>query len=72
MPVIDEIVAGRRIVYKHSEVHLLRGVTPASLRLNHKIKRMFGGDVLPDQDTGAFGDKHSVGENREWVDAKVS
>lgn len=51
VPVIDEIAADGRIVYKHSEVHSLFGVTLAGLRLIHEAKRVFGGDVLPDQDT---------------------
>lgn len=50
VPMVDEIVASGRIVYKHSEVHSLRGVTPTDLRLIHEIKRIIGGDVLPDKD----------------------
>ena len=51
VPVVDDIAACGRIVYKHSEVHSLLGWTPAGLRLIHDTKRVFGGDVLPDQDT---------------------
>lgn len=50
VPAVDGIAACGRIVYKHSEVRSLLGVTPAGLRLIHETKRVFGGDVLPDQD----------------------
>lgn len=50
VPAIEEVVACGRIVYKHSEIHSLFGVTPSSLRLIHEIKRVIGGDVIPDND----------------------
>lgn len=39
---------GGPVVYTASEVRALKGISPAGLRWLHEVKKVWGGDVLPE------------------------